>query len=127
MPKLWVVLHFQRESSPAYSTLSMREKTLLKRRVNKEHNSNFRAGYVNINEEHLHKTGIRGRKQYIICVIMCIMLVIAILNLLVSILANQNPASSTVCPLKESGHLMEDYSVDTQCFGKISSGYCSDT
>ena len=28
----------------------------------------------------------------------------------------------TVCPVKESGHLMEDYSVDTQCFGKISSG-----
>ena len=22
----------------------------------------------------------------------------------------------TVCPVKESGHLMEDYSVDTQCF-----------
>ena len=63
----------------------MREKTTLKRRVNKEHNSNFRAGYVNINEEHLHKTGIRGRKQYIICSIMCIMLVIAVLNLLVSI------------------------------------------
>ncbi len=30
---------------------------------------------------------------------------------------------STVCPSKESGHLMEDYSVDAQCFGKISSGY----
>ena len=29
----------------------------------------------------------------------------------------------TVCPVKESGHLMEDQSVDTQCFGKISSGY----
>ena len=33
----------------------------------------------------------------------------------------------TVCPLKESGHLMEDYLVDTQYFGKISSGYWSDT
>ena len=30
---------------------------------------------------------------------------------------------TTVCPLKESGYLMEDYSVDTQYFGKISSGY----
>ena len=33
----------------------------------------------------------------------------------------QNTTASTVCPLKESRHLMEDYSVDTQCFGKISS------
>lgn len=74
-------LFFQRESSP---TLSMREKTLLKRRINKEHNSNFRAGYVQIHEDHLHKTGIRGRKQYVVYAFMIIVFVLAVLNLLVS-------------------------------------------
>ena len=62
----------------------MREKTLLKRRINKEHNSNFRAGYVQIHEEHLHKTGIRGRKQYVVYGLMIIIFVLAVLNLLVS-------------------------------------------
>ena len=64
-------------------TLSMREKAQMKRRVTKEHNSNFRAGYININEEYLHKTGIRGRKRYLFYCFITSLVIIAILNALV--------------------------------------------
>ena len=70
----------QRGVSP---TLSMREKSLLKRRINKEHNSNFRAGYVNINEEQLHKTGIRGRKRYVIYGLTLLLALTVLVNILV--------------------------------------------
>ena len=64
--------------------MSMREKSLHRRRVNREHNSNFRAGYVHINEEHLHKAGLRGRKKcfFIMAIVLLALLVIS--NLLVS-------------------------------------------
>ncbi len=82
-----VLVYFQRGSSPS---LSLREKSTLKRRVNKEHNSNFRAGYVHINEEYLHKTGIRGRKTYFVFGVTIIMTLIAVINLFVSNQLQQN-------------------------------------
>ncbi|XP_067661450.1 beta-sarcoglycan-like [Haliotis asinina] len=66
------------------NTLSMREKSHMKRRVNKEHNSNFRAGYININEEYLHKTGIRGRKRYFLYCFVGSLVFLALLNALVT-------------------------------------------
>lgn len=65
--------------------LSMLEKSLERRRVNKEHNSNFRAGHVPVHEEHLHKTGLRGRKRYFAYCFLALLYITAIGNLAVSI------------------------------------------
>ena len=65
--------------------MSMREKGQLKRRINKEHNSNFRAGYVHIDEEHLHKTGIRGRKIYFVYIVIVLLFLTIVVNMLVSL------------------------------------------
>ncbi|XP_025086060.1 beta-sarcoglycan-like isoform X2 [Pomacea canaliculata] len=70
--------HLSTMSAPAH--LSMREKSQLKRQITKEHNSNFRAGFVSVNEDYLHKAGIRGRKRYILYVLLVVLLTVAILN-----------------------------------------------
>ncbi|KAL5011463.1 hypothetical protein ScPMuIL_010014 [Solemya velum] len=59
----------------AEDNLSLREKSLLKRRVNKEHNSNFRAGYIHINEDSLHKTGLRGRKRVLLFCVLALLFI----------------------------------------------------
>lgn len=61
----------------------MRQKSALKRRITREHNSNFRAGYININEQYLHKTGIRGRKRYFLYCLVALLFIVAIVNALV--------------------------------------------
>ncbi|XP_013416495.1 beta-sarcoglycan-like [Lingula anatina] len=70
---------------PSHIRMSMRDKSLLKRRVNKEHSSNFRAGYVHVNEEHLHKTGLRGRKRYVFYAFLILLLLMVLGNLVVTI------------------------------------------
>lgn len=65
--------------------MSMREKGQLKRRINKEHNSNFRAGYVHVDEEQLHKTGIRGRKIYFFYVVIFLLFLTIIVNILLTV------------------------------------------
>uniref|UniRef100_A0A0B7A6Q9 Beta-sarcoglycan n=1 Tax=Arion vulgaris TaxID=1028688 RepID=A0A0B7A6Q9_9EUPU len=65
------------------STLSMRAKAVRKRKVNAQHNSNFRAGFVLVEEEALHRTGIRGRKRYFLYCILTVMMFTALLNTLV--------------------------------------------
>lgn len=62
----------------------MREKSLLKQEINKQHNSNFKAGYVPINEPHLHRTGLRGRKSALFYLLVIILFLIALLNLVVN-------------------------------------------
>ncbi|XP_050415036.1 beta-sarcoglycan isoform X1 [Patella vulgata] len=69
---------------PSTSTLSMREKSHLKRRINRQHNCNFRAGYIEVNEEYLHKTGIRGRKRYLLYCVVAMLIIVALLNALVT-------------------------------------------
>lgn len=65
----------------------MLEKSLERRRINREHNSNFRAGHVAVHEAHLHKTGLRGRKGYLaVCFLMCLILV-AVVNFMVGLLS----------------------------------------
>nr|XP_006825800.1 PREDICTED: beta-sarcoglycan-like [Saccoglossus kowalevskii] len=66
--------------------LSMREKSLDRRKINKEHNSNFRAGYVHVYEEHLHKTGLRGRKRYLAYILLAILFLIVIANFIITIM-----------------------------------------
>ena len=80
------IFYFQTSMMSQSSTLSMpasmsmRGKSQLKRRINKEHNSNFRAGYVPVNEEYLHKAGIRGRKRFLLYSCLVVLLVLAVLN-----------------------------------------------
>ncbi|XP_060080075.1 beta-sarcoglycan-like [Ylistrum balloti] len=66
------------------ANMSMREKSTLKRRINREHNSNFRAGYININEPYLHKTGIRGRKRYFLYCVVTFLILLACANALLT-------------------------------------------
>lgn len=81
-----IVTDFQTSMMSQSSTLSvpasmsMRGKSQLKRRINKEHNSNFRAGYVPVNEAYLHKAGIRGRKRFLLYSCLVVLLVLAVLN-----------------------------------------------
>lgn len=62
----------------------MREKAIERRTANKEHNSNFKAGYVPIEEERLHKTGLRGRKGNMAICIIVLLFLLALINLIVS-------------------------------------------
>lgn len=62
----------------------MREKAIERRGINKEHNSNFKAGYVPIEEERLHKTGLRGRKGNMAVCIIILLFLLALINLIVS-------------------------------------------
>eukprot|EP00057_Strongylocentrotus_purpuratus_P032061 XP_786524.3 PREDICTED: beta-sarcoglycan [Strongylocentrotus purpuratus] len=68
------------------SRLSMLDKSLERRRVNKEHNSNFRAGYVAVHEDHLHKTGLRGRKRFLAYFLLFLIYAVAIANLVLTVL-----------------------------------------
>ncbi|XP_041455549.1 beta-sarcoglycan-like [Lytechinus variegatus] len=68
------------------SRLSMLDKSLERRRVNKEHNSNFRAGYVAVHEEHLHKTGLRGRKRFLAYFLLFLIYAVAVANLVLTVL-----------------------------------------
>lgn len=63
----------------------MREKAIERRSANKEHNSNFKAGYVPIEEERLHKTGLRGRKGIFAIGIVILLFLLALINLIVSL------------------------------------------
>lgn len=56
--------------------------TLKRRTRSKEVGNNFRAGYVHIDEEHLHKTGIRGCKVYLLFFITVTLTLIAVANIL---------------------------------------------
>lgn len=62
----------------------MREKAVERRSVNKEHNSNFKAGYVPIDEDRLHKTGLRGRKGNLAICVIVLLFILAVINLIVS-------------------------------------------
>lgn len=73
------------ESSNGPVKKSMREKAIERRSINKEHNSNFKAGYVPIEEERLHKTGLRGRKGNMAVCIIVLLFLLALINLIVSL------------------------------------------
>ncbi|KAL6048441.1 hypothetical protein STEG23_016866 [Scotinomys teguina] len=64
---------------------SMREKAVERRTVNKEHNSNFKAGYIPIDEDRLHKTGLRGRKGNLAICVIVLLFILAVINLLITL------------------------------------------
>lgn len=66
-------------------SISIREKTLLKRSVSKHHNNNFKAGYVPVHEQHLTKTGLRGRKTFAFWTLVALLFILAVGNLLLTV------------------------------------------
>uniref|UniRef100_H3B6W3 Beta-sarcoglycan n=1 Tax=Latimeria chalumnae TaxID=7897 RepID=H3B6W3_LATCH len=64
---------------------SMREKAVERRNINKEHNSNFKAGYIPINEERLHRTGLRGRKGNLAICVIVVLFLLAVINLIITL------------------------------------------
>ncbi|CAB1419451.1 unnamed protein product [Pleuronectes platessa] len=75
----------EQESSNGPVKKSMREKAIERRNINKEHNSNFKAGYVPIEEERLHKTGLRGRKGNMAICIIVLLFLLALINLIITL------------------------------------------
>ncbi|KAG7316753.1 hypothetical protein KOW79_020294 [Hemibagrus wyckioides] len=75
----------EQESSNGPVKKSMREKAIERRAVSKEHNSNFKAGYVPIEEERLHKTGLRGRKGNIAVCVIVLLFLLALINLIITL------------------------------------------
>ncbi|XP_067012864.1 beta-sarcoglycan [Anabrus simplex] len=72
------------QSESGFGTLSLRDKALIKRNINRHHNSNFRAGYVPVHEQALHKTGLRGRKTYAFWTLVVLLFFLAMANLLLT-------------------------------------------
>ncbi|KAH0616201.1 hypothetical protein JD844_027153 [Phrynosoma platyrhinos] len=64
----------------------MREKAVERRNINKEHNSNFKAGYIPIDEDRLHRTGLRGRKGNLAICVIVLLFILAVINLIITII-----------------------------------------
>ncbi|XP_050006169.1 beta-sarcoglycan isoform X2 [Alexandromys fortis] len=75
----------EQQSSNGPVKKSMREKAVERRSVNKEHNSNFKAGYIPIDEDRLHKTGLRGRKGNLAICVIILLFILAVINLLITL------------------------------------------
>jgi beta-sarcoglycan len=71
--------------SDEVDSISIRDKALLKRSVSKHHNNNFKAGYVPVHEQHLTKTGLRGRKTFAFWTLVALLFILAVGNLLLTI------------------------------------------
>ncbi|KAJ1525917.1 hypothetical protein ONE63_009105 [Megalurothrips usitatus] len=72
------------ESLSDQGTLSLRNKALIKRSMNRNHSNNMRAGYVAVNEQYLHKTGLRGRKTYAFWTLIMLLFFMAFGNLMLT-------------------------------------------
>ncbi|XP_009883324.1 PREDICTED: beta-sarcoglycan [Charadrius vociferus] len=77
--------HKLKQSSNGPVKKSMREKAVERRNVNKEHNSNFKAGYIPIDEDRLHKTGLRGRKGNLAICVIVLLFILAVINLIITL------------------------------------------
>ncbi|KAF7248367.1 Beta-sarcoglycan, partial [Varanus komodoensis] len=75
-------LYVQSSNGPVKK--SMREKAVERRNINKEHNSNFKAGYIPIDEDRLHKTGLRGRKGNLAICVIVLLFILAVINLIIT-------------------------------------------
>ncbi|XP_015263193.1 PREDICTED: beta-sarcoglycan [Gekko japonicus] len=76
----------EQQSSNGPVKKSMREKAVERRCVNKEHNSNFKAGYIPIDEDRLHKTGLRGRKGNLAICVILLLFILAVINLIITLI-----------------------------------------
>lgn len=72
-------------SDSGVGTMSIRDKTLLKRNISKHHNNNMSAGYVSVHEEALHKTGLRGRKTYLFWTLVGLVCLLASINMILTV------------------------------------------
>lgn len=70
--------------TPSEQGISLRNKALLKRSMNRNHSNNIRAGYVAVNEQYLHKTGLRGRKTYAFWTLIMLLFFMAVGNLMLT-------------------------------------------
>ncbi|XP_028417619.1 beta-sarcoglycan-like [Dendronephthya gigantea] len=59
----------------------MWQKLKEKKAVEREHESNFKAGRIPIHERHLHRTGIRGRKRYLYYAFLYLLGILCFINL----------------------------------------------
>ncbi|XP_036748409.2 beta-sarcoglycan isoform X1 [Manis pentadactyla] len=75
----------EQQSSNGPVKKSMREKAVERRNINKEHNSNFKAGYIPIDEDRLHKTGLRGRKGNLAICVIILLFILAVINLIITL------------------------------------------
>ncbi|XP_043911655.1 beta-sarcoglycan [Protopterus annectens] len=75
----------EQQSSGSPVKKSMREKAVERRNTNKEHNSNFKAGYIPIDEDRLHKTGLRGRKGNLAICVIVVLFFLALINLIITL------------------------------------------
>ncbi|RZC36979.1 Sarcoglycan 1 domain containing protein [Asbolus verrucosus] len=71
--------------SDEIDSISIRDKALLKRSVSKHHNNNFKAGYVPVHEQHLNKTGLRGRKTFAFWTLVALLFILAVGNLVLTV------------------------------------------
>ena len=55
-----------------------------KKEARRRHASNINAGYVEVDEYHLYRTGIRGRKSLVVWCVLVSLIIIALANLAVS-------------------------------------------
>ncbi|XP_026555684.1 beta-sarcoglycan [Pseudonaja textilis] len=76
----------EQQSSNGPVKKSMREKAVERRNINKEHNSNFKAGYIPIDEDRLHKTGLRGRKGNLAICVLVLLFILAVINLIITVI-----------------------------------------
>ncbi|RZF45830.1 hypothetical protein LSTR_LSTR013725 [Laodelphax striatellus] len=72
-------------SDSGLGTLSIRDKSLLKRNINKHHNNNMSAGYVPVHETSLHKTGLRGKKTWAFWTLVGVLSALATANLILTV------------------------------------------
>ncbi|GAB1604407.1 beta-sarcoglycan-like [Argonauta hians] len=75
-----------RRNHTANQPINMRDKPQRKANTSQEHRSNFRAGFIPINEEYLHKTGIRGSKKKLLYGVVAFLLLVAIGNMVTTAL-----------------------------------------
>jgi beta-sarcoglycan len=66
----------------------MWQKLKEKRAIEREQESNFKAGRIPIHERHLHRTGIRGRKRYIYYAFLYLLGIVCFINLVVRYFTN---------------------------------------
>jgi len=63
----------------------MIEKSKRKKRIDDEHRKNYDAGAVDVDERQLHRTGVRGRKIYVVLFLLMLLLLLFVANLVMLI------------------------------------------
>jgi beta-sarcoglycan len=81
---------FQSNDNSSRQRKGMWQKLKEKKAVEREHESNFKAGRIPIHERNLHRTGIRGRKRYIYYAFLYLLGILCFINLVVRYFTYRN-------------------------------------